>query len=886
MRASLLRREHLLAQLDQSYQVPLTLLSASAGFGKTTLLACWARQSTSRVAWLSLDSLDNDPLRFWTAVIAALRTCEPSVGEAAFALLQAPQPPALSAILTELLNDLAAYSKDMALILDDYHVVEDQTIHSSFVFLLEHLPTPFHVLLSSRIDPPLALSRWRARGQMIEIRDSDLRLNEVETASFLRRTMGLQLEKDHVLQLQSRTEGWIAGLQLAALSLSRRADPAAWISTFSGSHRFILDYVQEEILTRQPPAHQQFLLQTAVLTRLTASLCQAVTGEPASQGILETLERANLFLVPLDEERQWYRFHALFREALLARLQITQSEQVALLHRRAASWYKAQGLLDEAIAHALSAEDFVFAADLIERFINPQSWRNEYQTLRGWLARLPKELLRVRPELSFMYAQAMIFTSPRGPRTLELVEESLRLAEQGYRTTSNQARLGAVLSQRSLLVSYQGDYTQAIALAKQALTLLPEHDHQWLAHCFGFLGIEAFLVGQMTRARQFFQQTLACYEIAGSLPGMEATLALLGEVCLGRGELVQATHYYHRALACSDEREELVRLQLTLETGARELFYEQRAHYGLAGVLYEQNRLAEAEQYLNQALSQGQFIWLHILIPGLLLQVRLKTACGEIPQVQESLSGLAAQVQRSEMLREIRLCQAWLALHMGDLAHVQQWAASYAQETESLSCIRREEEVLLLARLRIAEHQPQAALDMLAPWKQEARAQERRHSELQILILEVLAHETSGAHEQAVQTLLETVIKARPDGYQRLFLDEGEVMETLLKALVPDLREQVLASYVDTLLRTFASTSTKPDTRLAISPSLLLEPLTPQEQRVLLLMAEGASNQQIANQLVISVATARKHVSNILGKLGVQNRTQAIVRAQEYSLLS
>ncbi|HET8844506.1 MAG TPA: LuxR C-terminal-related transcriptional regulator, partial [Ktedonobacteraceae bacterium] len=448
-----------------------------------------------------------------------------------------------------------------------------------------------------------------------------------------------------------------------------------------------------------------------------------------------------------------------------------------------------------------------------------------------------------------------------------------------------------VLSQRSLLFSYQGDYPRAIALARQALTLLPESDYLWRSHCLGFLGIEAFLTGQLVQARKFLLQSLTCYESSRDLAGIVAATALLGEVCFGQGELHQAASYYHQALSSLEQRQELVPFPLSLETEAREIFsqqrafYEQPAFYGLAAILYEQNQLAEAEQYLHKALSQGPFAWLHILIPGLMLQVRLQATRGEERQAQQDLNALAAQMQQPEVLREIHLCQAWLALHMEDLATVEQWATSYEREAEPLSLIRREEEALLLARLQIARHQPQAALDVLAPWKQASRAQQRKHSELQIMVLEALAHETRSAHEQAMQILLEVLTRARPEGYQRLFLAEGEAMKTLLRALTPDLQEQALASYVRSLLQAFSTDPTKSETPPSTSASPLLEPLTPQEYRVLRLLAEGASNQQIANQLVISLATVRKHVSNILGKLGVSNRTQAVARAQAYALL-
>ena len=873
-------RSRLLSSLDEGTKALLTLACASAGFGKTTLLSAWASQTPGHVAWLSLDEQDNDPTRFWVAVITALRTCLPTLGEAAFSLLQSLQPPQLITTLTFLINDLAAFSEDAVLILDDYDVIEEPAIHESLVFLLDHLTGTLHLALSSRVDPPLALSRWRARGQLMEIRDSDLRFSEQDGALFLSQTMGLHLEEEDVELLTERTEGWIAGLQLAALSLRGHANPSASLKLLSGSHRFLLDYVQEEILARQPAAIQRFLLHVAVLPRMNASLCQALTEETASQERLEFLERANLFLVPLDEERQWYRFHPLFREALLARLQASQPEQVPLLHQRAAAWYAAQGLWHEAIPYAFGAEDVAYAADLLERCIDSGIWRNEYHTLHRWLARLPQEELRARPLLSFMDALAADLTSPgelasqRGPHTLEQANTPLQWAEQGYRAASNQAGLGAVLTLRAMLNAHQGAFAHAFALARQALSLLPEDDRHWRGSCLIIRGAEAALSDQSPFARQLLRQGLALSESVGWIPNMQIAMALLGDVCFASGELHLAAHYFRRTLASSDEW-----------TGDRETSYECLALYDLAALAYERDTLAEAEHYLHQALSQGQFLWLHMLIPGLLLQVRLLHTCGKADQAWESLCEFAAQAHRLEMLREIQMCQAYLALKMGDLATAQQWAASPRQEVDFFPHVRWEEEALLLAHLHLAEGQPEVVLGVLEPWKQRACSNGRLHSELQILVVLALAYEASGKRVQAHQALLEALTRARREGYQRLFLDEGQAMESLLKTLLPNLREQALASYVRALLRAFSSTPTQQDVLPASSNEVLLEPLTPQEQRVLRLLAEGASNQHIANQLVIELSTARKHVSNILGKLGAANRTQAIARAREYALL-
>jgi LuxR family maltose regulon positive regulatory protein len=888
VRTQLLPRTHLIELLNQSCALPVVLLSATAGFGKTTLLSTWASQSVRPISWLSLDKLDNDPERFWTSVVTALRAGSPAKAVDMIKASHQTQPQFLS-VLTSLINDLAASSSDTILILDDYHVIQEPAIHSSFEFLLDHAPASLHVILSSRIDPPLPLSRWRARGRMTEIRNADLRLSEVETASFLGQVMGLSLWEQAVQRLNERTEGWLAGVQLAGLALQRTADPAAWVRSLSGSHRYILDYVQEEILARQPPPIQQFLLQTAILSEMNAPLCQALTevtgGEQASQAQLEMLERANLFVVPLDEERRWYRYHALFREALLTRLHATAPEMLPLLHRRAAAWYAAKAHWTQAIPHALSAGDEGYAADLIGCFVDPASFRNEYHTLRRWLARLSSETLRSRPYLSFRYVDSVVFTSARSPQTLDLVEEPLCWAEEGYRQISDEAGLGAVLTARAVLTSIQGRFAEALALVHQAFSLLPEQQALWRGHCLNLLGLEMILAGQPDRAQPFLLQARTLSEQSGSLPGTISVIIWLGFVSLSRGELRQAESFFQQALTHSREHEDLARLQLTLETGHRESYYEQRGYYGLAQLFYEWNDLEKAQQYLHEALIGEQAPWLHILPSGFLFQVRMLVARGEAEQARSLLHANASQKSQPDILREIRMAQAWLSLKAADVPQTAAWASSDLHTTEPLAHVRREEEGLLLARLRIAEGQPQAALSLLKQWKQEASKTHRGYSELQILLLEALAYEQAGEQVQARTTLQEAITRAREERYQRLFLDEGIKMEALLKSLLPDLRDKALASYVRALLRAFVTVEAPPAAPPIDAAYGVVDPLTPQEQRVLQQLAQGASNQEIADALVIQLSTARKHISSILSKLGAANRTQAIAHAREYGLL-
>jgi LuxR family maltose regulon positive regulatory protein len=883
VRAAMVPRSPLIKRLDSG--APLVLLAAGAGFGKTTLLAAWARATHCPVAWLTLDEQDNDPTRFWSHILLALRTGTPVLGGEAVALLDATPVPQLPTILTSLLNELAGLADDVALILDDYHVIDEPAIHQSLAFVLDHAPACLHLVIASRVDPDLPLSRLRARGHLVEIRDTDLRLTVPDAADFLAHTMGLHLKEEAVIQLWQRTDGWIAGLQLAALALRKHQDPAAFVTRFSGSHRFILDYVQEEILERQPLSIQRFLLRTSVLTSLHADLCREVAGEPASQQMLEGLERANLFVVPLDEERRWYSVHTLVRSALLARLQASEPEQVLVLHRRAAAWYAAQQLVPEAVPHALASHDFALAAELIERFLVPQSWRNEYHTLRRWLGSMPDTVFRARPDLSFLYAQAIFLTSPAESERFSLVEEPLRFAEQGYHDVANQAGLASVRAARALLTFLQGDFPDGFDLAREALPLLPPADRQWRGLCLHILATEAVLSGDTVQAEVLLQDALALFATTGLLSGRQFATALLGDMYLARGNLDLAAHAFRQVLSVTSEQPDLTRTLLTDETGTRKTHFERLAWYGLAYLAYMRNALPEAQHALQEALAQGQFRWISVLTPGLLFQVRLLCAQGETEEARRRLVELELSADRPDVKREVHLCQGWLALQTGDVARAHYWMAGLTEANQPLAHARQVEEAMLRVRLRLARGQPEAALSELAPLLEEAGRQAHRHNEIQMLMLQALAQEASGDRVSACQTLLQTVIAARHEGYQRLFLEEGTPMEALLKLLLPDLREQVLVTFVRTLLRAFGPASPGQDAPPPMRAAVRLTALTAQERRVLVLLAEGASNQDIGRALVIGLSTAKKHVANLLGKLEAENRTQAVARAREAGLL-
>ncbi|HEX6480910.1 MAG TPA: LuxR C-terminal-related transcriptional regulator [Ktedonobacteraceae bacterium] len=895
VRARLLPRGVLIERLNQSSALPLVLLSAGAGFGKTTLLAAWASQYTQPVAWLTLDPLDNDPQRFWSAVVTALRTRFPTLGEEVFARLQEPQPPQLIPLLTSLVNDLVACGQEVVLIVDDYHLIEEPSIHASLSFLLDHAPSCLHLLLSSRIDPPLALSRWRARGQMAEIRDRDLRVSEQEGSLFLQQVMRVHLDAEDEHRLVQRTEGWLVGLQLAALSLSRQDDPSAWVSAFRGTQRLIQDYLQDEILARQKPAIRRFLLRVCILPRMNAELCQAVTGKADSQQMLEALERNNLFVVALDEQRQWYRLHDLFREALLARLRVTQPELLPRLNEQAAHWYIQQGLLPDAIEVALSAGAFECAAELIERSINPGSLRNAYHTLCRWLGQLPKEILQARPELSFQYGQALMFTSPRrAPAAWARIEPPLQWAEQGFEAAGQWERLGETLELHATLAFFQGDLASAFALTQQASPLLSQHSMLYAAS-LGLVGLEHVLAGHLEAAWQRFLESQRIALSRADLPVRAATTLLLGEVCRARGELQEASRSYHQILAHEEKDPEIFQQQLMTETGDRELFFVSWAYHNLAQLAYEWNDLEAAQQYLSQAQARGEDPEqeIHILTSGGLIRTRLLHRRGETVQAHNLLDRWERQARFPWVLRTIHAAQARLQLEVGNLPGVERWSRSkddffgfsMRERDRVLPSVFQEEEALLVVRLLLAQEKAEEALQELAPWKEQAQTQGRVQTLLEILILEALAHFAARSLPPARSTLLQALRLAQPENYQRLFLDEGRPMQALLKSTLKEIQEPELALYVRRLLEAFEREQGPAASSPVSDSSALLEPLTSQEQRVLDLLAEGASNQQIATQLVIELSTVKKHMTNLLAKLGATNRTQAVVRAREYDLL-
>ncbi|MFL5707106.1 MAG: LuxR C-terminal-related transcriptional regulator [Ktedonobacteraceae bacterium] len=909
VRSALLHRSHLLEVLEQSRLVPLTLLSASAGFGKTTLLSAWASQCAGQVAWLALDEQDNDPTCFWTYVIAALRHSGSPVGEAALAMLQSPHPSLLTGALTSLINELAALSQDTALILDDYHLIREPAIHDSLQFLLDHLPSCLHLFLASRGDPKLALARLRARGQVVEIRETDLRLRGEEAARFLAQVMNLSLSEEDIGRLETRTEGWIAGLQLAALSLRRHDDVSAFIRAFAGSHRFILDYVQEEILEPLPKVQQRFLLHTSVLTRMNADLCQALTGEPASQQMLESLERANLFLVPLDEERRWYRFHSLFREVLLARLQATQPEQVSRLHREAALWYLHQGRLHEAIPHALATRDFLFVAELLEGCVEHLALQGELNTLLAWIKQLPAEVLHVHPRLATTYLLVFNLLFPFSQQEQEEraylhqlqegVELVLQSADQAALPSSERDRLRKrmmildawILAKKALSA---GDMEQLSRVAEQMQLPELDDDALWQQHglapfamAWRMAGNFPPLVSAIQKIRQRARLTQDRSQEVHILWGLIAAQIALGQL--------------REAHDCCQDLQQLVNsLEVPVPLAAYpDLFQAQLA--------YAWNKLEAAQSAARKAIDRTASLrYMDILMGAYEVLVRVSMVQGDLTGAEQTL----VEMEQVNQSAGIPLFRPWiesLRVHLwlarGNLASATDWAehTPYRQEAFACSVYSREGTYLALVRISLAQQRYPQALQLLAALLSSAEQVSRVGSIISILALQVAALQASGATQEALRVLPRLLTEASPEGYLRVFLDAGEPMHQALQVFLKTSQHAVsplLASYAQAVLDTFARKPRQEVTEETIPPvskaplrpssqaaQQLLEPLTLRELEVLHLLAEGASNQEIANQLVVQLSTAKKHVASILSKLGVENRTQAIAHARSLSLL-
>jgi ATP/maltotriose-dependent transcriptional regulator MalT len=890
LRPGLVARPRLLERLRRGADRRLTLLSAPAGFGKTTLLAEWLGGTPGEdrsVAWLSLDPADNEPASFWTYVVTALQAAVPGVGTGALELIESsPLPTDL--MLTTLLNELAAAPGEIWLVLDDYHLLDSHDVRDGMTLLLEHLPPHVHVVLSTRADPDLPLARWRVRGELVEIRAADLRFTSDETATYLNETTGLHLAAGDVEVLEERTEGWIAALQLAALSIQGREDVSSFIARFAGNDRYLVDYLVEEVLAHQPEPVREFLLHTAVLDRLTGPLCEAVTRRDDGSHMLTTLQRANLFLVALDDQRQWYRYHHLFADVLRARLLAEQPDLVPLLHQRASHWYEAHDSAEEAVRHALAARDFDHAAYLMELAV-PAIRRNRQEAmLLGWLKALPDDTIRRSPVLSVFFGYMLMVSGDLDafePR-LDDAERALAAGPDAsapaWAKTEELRTLPATIAvYRASLAQARGDVAGTVEYARRALGLAGPKDHLARGGAAGFLGLAAWAQGDVSSALETFTQAVASLHAAGNLVDELSSTVVLADMWLAAGHPSTARRLYLRALqVCEAHGEPVLRSTPDLHVGLSEIDYE-------VGDLEAARRHLERAAALGEgaAMTESRYRWF-------VAMGRVADAEGD-PQEAITLLDKAQQLYRPGFFPDVRPIAAmkarvWIAQgklsEAADLARERGASATvdagYLSEFDDLTLVR-----LLIAQHR--EHTDTGAIDqavrLLDLLHAAAETSGRAGSLVEIRMLQALAQDAQGHRSQALESLGRAWAGApEPDGYVRLFLDEGPPMMELLRdaehaGLPGDHARRLLSHSAD---RDGEATGAR---QPLASPSA--EPLTERELQVLRLLDSELSGPQIARELFVSHNTLRTHTKHIFTKLEVTTRRAAVRRARERGLM-
>jgi LuxR family maltose regulon positive regulatory protein len=909
-RAELVVRLRLLERIKQGLRGPLTLITAPAGFGKTTLVASCVIRCGLPLAWLSLEENDNQAGRFLNYLVTTLQEADPAIGgEASQLVVASPQVPP-ETILTSLINDLDTTGREIALVLDDYQFISSQAVHEEVAFLLEHCPKTFHVVVASRSDPPLPLARLRARGQTVELRAADLSFTEPEAAQFLNEVMGLHLDARSVAVLKERTEGWVVGLQMAALSMRDRKDVLGFIEGFSGTNRYILDYLLEEVLASQPAEIQRFLLYTSILERLTAPLCDAILddaegpkweGEDRSNGsellfagqsasVLEYLERANLFLVPLDDERTWYRYHNLFADLLRSQLQKSLGAQgVAQLHIRAAEWHGGNGAVLDAIHHASMASD----EEMVERFIGQNYMelvsRGEQSWLRYWSGKLSKELVYRRPWLCIYeaYSHSWFGELEEADRLIDQAEELIRSEAVRPDDRLMQAHLAYV---KSRVTAMRGDISRAIELCLAAREYAPATNLALRLDTRITLGYEYFLNGDYANAGPVLQETIQSGLTAGAVINTVAAACLLARLYAVQGLLNRSYATYQSAA------------QSIPEVSGQHLGSRALVEIGMAEVLCEWNDLDTALSHMKQGLALMPW-WdkaddLALAYISLARIYLAQANRGEaLNAVQKAVELIQTRGVFSEARRAVEIAQVRLWLAQGDLRASNHWAESITGDSRSGDPFGFENELADITRSRvwIAQDKASQAIPLLSHLEETARAWGRMGRVIEILLLKALAMQSMGDSAQAKITLTKSLALAEPEGYARIFLDEGHPMQMMLAQWLAHATASPLRDYAIHLLSQFdadlhvvpaeqekAPLSGDPPAGRGLAP---VEQLSQRELEVLHLIALGRTNQEIAQQLIVSRGTVKAHAASIYRKLDVTNRTEAVARARQMGIL-
>jgi LuxR family maltose regulon positive regulatory protein len=885
-RKKLVTRQRLVDCLNAGLDKKLTLIAAPAGFGKTTLLSEWIPQSPRCVTWLSLDEEDNDPSRFWAYFIASVQGLQTQIGSNALALLRSEHSPAIASVLTTLINDIASFPDDFSLVLDDYHVIESQPIHDGLTFLLDHLPSNMHLILTTRLDPPLPASRLRARDQLMEIRANDLRFTVNEAAAFLANVMGLTLSGEEAAALEARTEGWIAGLQIAALSMQGREDISGFIEAFSGSHRHILGYLADEVINQQSESTLRFLLQTSILDRLCGSLCNAVTTESGGEEMLRALERANLFIISLDDEGVWYRYHHLFADVLHNRLKSQSAkERLATLHRRASAWFEERGLIDEAIGHALAAPDIERAAILVERYSMALMQESKIFIFRAWLQQLPDEFVRTRPRLILAHGWSLILTGYVSALEQWLEDSKIQAALEPADLPAEVR--GELILLRATLARFRRENDRAFELAQEALDLLSGDERGLQAGALYTMGVAQLQKGDIPSARQAFVEAAAAGEARGGPYMALSALDTLSDIQLRQGNLMQAIQSCHEAL----------------DMAARGHWDTMPAmgmiYIHLGRVFYEQNDLEGAARALTEGIGRlRRSIEQYLLALGYVALARVHLARGD------KEAAFATFQEGEDWFKQMHVADTGagtlmdlgrvrVSIQVNDLESAIRWAQDCHWFPEHTPLGRVQ--VTTLARLRLAQSEQQEPLlkesaETIERLVVRATAGQWWGELLELLILQARLHGTQSDTTAMYASLGQAIALAEPEGHIRVFVDEGEPMRRRLLDYQSFLTgrdngdgqpsQQLL--YIDKLLSAFPQPAPAGN---AIRQSLP-EPLSERELDILQLIAAGHSNQEIADTLVIALSTVKSHINNLYGKLGTSRRTEAIAIAREQGLLS
>lgn len=905
-RPHLVPRARLLARLDEGLRLRrrLTLISAPAGYGKSTLLSAWLAQPSApaHVAWLTVDEGDDDPARFLAYLNAAFQQVAPEVGSALLELATSPRPLPAAEWLAALINRLVALPYPLLLVLDDYHLITAPPVHEIVTFLLDHLPANLHLVIATRADPPLALARLRARGQLTELRQAELCFTTAEAADFFQQTLALALAPADVAALTHRTEGWIAGLQLAALSLQGRTNVSSFIAALAGSQRYILDYLLEEVLYRQSEPVQTFLLRTAILEQLCGPLCDAVLAEDlkeieawreaarppvlhapsTSQAMLDYLERVNLFVVPLDDQRTWYRYHQLFMDLLRQRLQQTEPALLPALHLRASQWYEQHGLLPEAIEHALAAEAWPPAAALIEQVAETTLMHSEVATLWRWLTALPAAVVQEHPALNLYYIwEALLNGQPRSVIETQLAA-ALPPGDQA-RTAAEDLNWYRAAPLRAFIALFQGNLQEAIDLSQAALDHLPESNILWRNLAAWSLSLASLDNSENDPMLQALEQIAQVSQRGGNVMVAVMTLCNLAELHLKWGQLHRAETIYRRALML----------------GTR----EQGDYYPIAGeallglglLACEWNDLEGAARYLDEGLALAQQRGAIGALDGYITLARVKQAQGDAAGAVAALEQAQALAVKFDVIETddllVALAQAELAIRQGRLEAAQRWAEARGltgnaqqiaaeEPTDYINAHFRKYEQLVLARLWLAQGRADDVLLLLAATEPRMRARKRSQKIIEIEILRALAYQMQGNLETALMALGRALALAEPEGYCRLFLDEGTPLRDLLERMQDEGGR--MKAYIYRLLAAFGTTLAPEPAFPTPQPSA--EALSDREVEVLRLLVAGLNSTEIAQRLFIAPSTARSHIKSIYSKLGVHRRVELLERAHTYTL--